>query len=104
LSGALPIPINHIHKHSTSHKEDALMCELKYIAAGILLALFMCEKFGTYKLGSVFGGVMFVWFCFLGVFGLLQVVKNLKILKAVSPHYGFNCILMIYYVHFSKSC
>ncbi|MDZ4789186.1 MAG: potassium transporter Kup [Blastochloris sp.] len=62
------------------------------IAAGVLLGLFLMQRRGSAKLGLLFGPVMVIWFVVLGVLGLIQVVQNPIILKALSPHYGVQLL------------
>src|SRR3954469_21254364 len=43
------------------------------IACVILLVLFAVQRRGTGAVGRVFGPIMVVWFCVLGLLGLLQI-------------------------------
>ncbi|XLM22354.1 KUP/HAK/KT family potassium transporter, partial [Chromobacterium piscinae] len=36
------------------------------VAVGVLLGLFLLQRFGTAKVGMLFGPVMMVWFAILG--------------------------------------
>ncbi len=58
------------------------------IALAILTTLFVLQRFGTGLVGRLFGPVMLVWFASLAVLGLVKVVKEPSILKALSPTYG----------------
>ena len=58
------------------------------IAVAILATLFFFQRFGTAVVGRLFGPVMGAWFATLAVLGLLQVVQEPSILRALSPHYG----------------
>jgi KUP system potassium uptake protein len=67
----------------------------KYVvptSAGIILVLFLMQRRGTAKLGLLFGPIMMIWFTVLGILGLLQVVQNPVIFKALSPHYGIQLL------------
>ncbi len=55
------------------------------ISLALISALFAIERFGTGKVGVVFGPVMLVWFVSLGLLGLAQVVKNPAIFAALNP-------------------
>ncbi len=55
--------------------------------------LFGIEKFGTGKVGAVFGPIMLVWFITIGGLGLLEIINKPNILKALDPFYGFNFLL-----------
>jgi KUP system potassium uptake protein len=67
---------------------------IRYIASAILLGLYLSERFGTHRLGSVFGGFMLIWFLLIGIYGIIQIVQEPKVLKALSPSYGFARILV----------
>ena len=58
------------------------------LAACILAVLFACQRFGTGRLGSVFGPVMLLWFVSLGLLGLGQILHAPEVLGALSPHHG----------------
>jgi KUP system potassium uptake protein len=51
----------------------------------ILLALFMIQRFGTARVGSLFGPVMMVWFLSIGALGLRELVQNPSVLSALNP-------------------
>ena len=58
----------------------------------ILTLLFFFQRFGTHKIGSAFGPVMFVWFLMLLVIGVWQIMKFPSVLAALSPHYAFTLL------------
>lgn len=60
------------------------------IALAILTFLFAVQRFGTGLVGKLFGPVMMVWFTVLAVLGIMQIVKDPSIVKALSPHYAFE--------------
>ena len=59
----------------------------------ILAGLFLLQPRGTGSVGALFGPVIFVWFCTLGVLGFLQVIKNPVIFRALLPWHGFDFLL-----------
>lgn len=63
----------------------------------ILTVLFLFQRFGTEKVGKVFGPFMFIWFTMLLILGLQYILKHPNILKALSPHYAYN--LLVNYPH-----
>jgi KUP system potassium uptake protein len=63
---------------------------VKPAALLILVILFSCQRFGTEKVGRIFGPVMLVWFFSIALLGLLQIVKNPGILLALNPMYGIS--------------
>ncbi len=56
----------------------------------ILLGLFMVQKHGTGGIGRFFGPITLVWFAAIGLIGLVQIVGNPTILKALSPYYALR--------------
>ena len=58
------------------------------ITVAILATLFFIQRFGTGVVGRLFGPVMGAWFATLAVLGLIKVVGEPSILRALSPHYG----------------
>ena len=64
-----------------------------YISLALVSILFGIEKFGTGKVGAVFGPIMLVWFITIGGLGLLEIINKPNILKALDPFYGFNFLL-----------
>jgi len=58
------------------------------ITIAILATLFAIQRFGTGLVGRLFGPVMAAWFGTLAVLGLVKVVGEPSILRALSPHYG----------------
>jgi KUP system potassium uptake protein len=45
----------------------------------------MIQRFGTGVIGKSFGPVMILWFGFLAVFGIVNLINYPMILKAISP-------------------
>ncbi|CAO6130386.1 Kup K+ transporter [Candidatus Pelagibacterales bacterium] len=64
-----------------------------YISLALVSILFGIEKFGTGKVGAVFGPIMLIWFITIGGLGLLEIINKPYILKALDPFYGFNFLL-----------
>ncbi|HEY8145124.1 MAG TPA: KUP/HAK/KT family potassium transporter, partial [Kofleriaceae bacterium] len=58
------------------------------ITIGILVGLFMVQKYGTGPLGRWFGIVMLVWFTVLAVTGLRGLAEHPQVLQAVNPVWG----------------
>lgn len=63
----------------------------------ILSALFFFQRFGTQKVGSLFGPAMVVWFSMLFVLGVSQIVHHPEIIKALNPMYAYE--LLVEYPH-----
>lgn len=58
------------------------------VTVGILLGLFAIQRFGTGRVGQLFGPVMLLWFTVLGLLGLRQIVLAPQVLAALSPHHA----------------
>jgi KUP system potassium uptake protein len=64
-----------------------------YIVIIILVALFIFQQFGSGVVGRTFGPVMLLWFAFIAIVGLTQLVKNPEVLRALNPVYAFNLLV-----------
>ena len=62
------------------------------IVVVIISLLFIFQRFGTHKVGSIFGPAMFVWFCMLFVLGVSQILIHPGIIKALNPMYGYELL------------
>ncbi|WP_113663154.1 KUP/HAK/KT family potassium transporter [Pedobacter nanyangensis] len=60
------------------------------IVISIIALLFIIQQFGTNLVGKLFGPIMMFWFGTLGVIGLLQVVHDPWIFKALNPYYAIH--------------
>ncbi|MDP2030278.1 MAG: potassium transporter Kup [Thiobacillus sp.] len=58
------------------------------IALGVLVSLFFIQSQGTASVGKLFGPVMVLWFCVLGLLGVLSIVQTPAVLVAFNPLYG----------------
>ncbi|MDY6955471.1 MAG: potassium transporter Kup [Pseudomonadota bacterium] len=59
----------------------------------ILAILFALQRFGTARVGTVFGPVMLLWFATLAILGLKGISHNPGVLIALNPWYGLNFLL-----------
>ena len=59
----------------------------------ILAFLFSFQKFGTNKIGKLFGPVMFTWFLMLALLGISQIIKYPQVVKAINPYYGIKLLI-----------
>ncbi|WP_225992176.1 potassium transporter Kup [Actinomadura montaniterrae] len=62
------------------------------VAATILALLFLVQRWGTHRVGSLFGPVMLVWFAALAAAGLVEVVERPAIVRSLSPTYAVEFI------------
>ncbi|MEI6804540.1 MAG: potassium transporter Kup [Burkholderiales bacterium] len=73
---------------------NVLSADLKpyilYIALALIAGLFAVERFGTDRIGKVFGPVMVIWFLGLALLGATHVWSNPDILYALNPLTGLN--------------
>ncbi|RZI48674.1 KUP/HAK/KT family potassium transporter [Lactococcus kimchii] len=58
----------------------------------IIAILFLIQRFGTSLIGRLFGPIMFLWFSFLGLSGLINSFADLSILKAINPYYAISLL------------
>ena len=58
------------------------------ISVAILLGLFVLQRFGSGRIGWLFGPVMVGWFTVIAVVGLSWVVKEPAVFQALSPTWG----------------
>jgi KUP system potassium uptake protein len=58
------------------------------ISLTLITILFLGQRFGTKRVGTLFGPVMIVWFAALGVAGAHRVVTDPAIIKGLSPTYA----------------
>jgi KUP system potassium uptake protein len=63
------------------------------LAVVILLALFAAQRFGTARIGGLFGPIMLVWFVVIGVLGITGILRHPAVLAAVNPYYGINLLV-----------
>ncbi len=62
------------------------------IVIGILFALFFIQRFGTKLVGKFFGPLMLLWFGMLGTLGVIHLLGNVSVLKALNPYYAFHLL------------
>jgi KUP system potassium uptake protein len=60
------------------------------IALTVLVALFVMQKYGTYKIGKLFGPIMVLWFSCLGILGLINITNSPQVLAALNPIYALR--------------
>ncbi|MFZ0153754.1 potassium transporter Kup [Pseudomonas sp.] len=55
------------------------------IALVVLVALFLIQKHGTARIGTLFGPVMVLWFTVLGALGVYGIAQRPEVLLALNP-------------------
>lgn len=58
------------------------------ITVFVLNALFLMQKYGTAKIGGIFGPILLLWFLCLGALGIHGISTNLHIFEAFFPHHA----------------
>ncbi|MBE5993858.1 MAG: potassium transporter Kup [Paenibacillaceae bacterium] len=58
----------------------------------IICILFFIQHIGTDSIGKLFGPIMFLWFCSLAFFGIINLAQNPSLLRALSPYYAINTL------------
>jgi KUP system potassium uptake protein len=64
------------------------------ITIAILLGLFLIQRHGTARVGSLFGPVILVWLCFLAVTGAVQVAGTPQVLSAIFPWHAAEFLIL----------
>ncbi|MCC7121272.1 MAG: potassium transporter Kup [Gammaproteobacteria bacterium] len=59
----------------------------------ILSALYLSQRFGTGRIGAVFGPIIALWFTALGAIGLASIIETPAVLAALNPWYGLRLFL-----------
>lgn len=62
------------------------------ITSCVLLALFLIQRFGTGIIGNSFGPVMLIWFSFLAIMGVINLLNYPAILQAFNPIYAVEIL------------
>jgi len=70
--------------------QDSLQPLVIPIAIGILVGLFMIQKRGTARVGTLFGPVVAIYLATLAVLGSLSIARDPSVLLALNPYYAFN--------------
>jgi len=63
------------------------------IAAVILILLFFVQRFGTGKVGALFGPVMLLWFVVIAAAGVPLIVKHPDVLVGLSPTWAISFLV-----------
>jgi KUP system potassium uptake protein len=60
------------------------------ITIGTIAILFLFQRFGTGRIGAVFGPIIMVWFAVIGILGLHQIIQYPVVLQGLNPLYAFR--------------
>ena len=58
------------------------------ITVAILIGLFVIQKYGTHRLGGLFGPIMVIWFVTLAVLGIVWTIRFPAVLGAFDPRHA----------------
>ncbi len=56
----------------------------------ILVGLFLAQAKGSSKIGKAFGPMILIWFLSIAALGLVAILDNPLVLKAVNPYYAYE--------------
>lgn len=63
------------------------------LAVAILATLFAIQRFGTRKVGVLFGPIVLLWFSTIGFLGLKQIIVHPQVLLCLSPVEGVTFLI-----------
>lgn len=63
------------------------------ITIGILTVLFAIQKHGSGPIGRFFGPIMMMWFLFLAITGMMNIIHCPSMLKALNPYYALSFLM-----------
>ena len=58
----------------------------------VLGGLFLIQAWGTETVGKLFAPIMCVWFAVLAIMGLINIVQQPEVLKAINPYYAVSLL------------
>jgi KUP system potassium uptake protein len=70
------------------------------ITAVIIVGLFSVQRHGTAAVGRFFGPVMIAWFVAIGGCGVIGIIDNPQILRALSPTYALTFMVGHFHIAF----
>jgi KUP system potassium uptake protein len=70
------------------------------IACVILAVLFAGQRFGTGRVGALFGPIMIVWFSVLALAGIGGISRHPEVIRGLSPTYGAAFVAAHLYIAF----
>ena len=63
------------------------------IAIAIIAGLFLMQRFGTERVGTLFGPIMVVWFVTIGALGVINIAHDPTVIEAISPTFAAEFIV-----------
>jgi len=62
------------------------------VSVAILVALFAAQRFGTARIGRLFGPIMLVWFVMIAALGVGGIMRHPAVLEAVNPYHAITLL------------
>jgi len=62
------------------------------ITVGVIIGLFVYQRRGTARVGSLFGPIMVLWFLVIGLTGAAEIRHDPVVLTAIDPLYGIELL------------
>ena len=72
------------------------------ITVVIIVMLFAIQRYGSARVGLLFGPVMALWLLTIAAFGIASIIHSPDVLLAASPHHAFNYLLRNGFAGFSS--
>ena len=63
------------------------------VTIAVLGGLFMLQAKGSGKMGLLFSPIMCIWFALLAVMGVMNIIEEPEVLRAVNPYYGLHLLI-----------
>lgn len=63
------------------------------LSVGVLIGLFVLQRFGSKTIGWLFGPVIVVWFVVIGLIGLKEIVHEPGVIQGLSPTWGLRFLV-----------
>ncbi|MDQ6816106.1 MAG: potassium transporter Kup [Actinomycetota bacterium] len=63
------------------------------VTVAVITLLFAIQRFGTQRVGNLFGPVMAVWFGVLALLGVREIARHPGVIRGLSPTYGVEFFL-----------
>ena len=70
-------------------ESESLKTAILPLTLVILIGLFILQRYGTERIGKLFGPVMVVWFIVMAAMGAAAILRDPVILKCINPYYGY---------------
>jgi KUP system potassium uptake protein len=60
------------------------------ITVAILIGIFLIQKYGTHRVGGLFGPIMVLWFVTIAILGVRWIVRVPQVLAAINPAHAIT--------------